>query len=148
MMTSKRLTAILLSLAVGAAATAAHADAVKYRRLVMRAIGGHMGAIVQIAKGAVPHTGHMLTHAKALEATIGLVKEAFKNEAMAKGSRATEKIWSDWTGFTGKADNAAKAANVLVGTIENNGNVGGAIKGLGKACGACHKAYRKKKKKR
>ena len=146
MFRSKTIATSIMALVLACAAGAASADAVKYRKAVMKGIGGHMGAMSQIAKGNVSHAGHMLVHAKALEATIRLAKAAFKDKALDETSTATDKVWSDWSGFAKKADAASKAANVLVRTLENSGDVGAAMKGLGKSCGGCHKAYRKKKK--
>jgi cytochrome c556 len=125
----------------------ASADATKYRQTVMKGIGAHMSAMGQIAKGEISHTGDMLGHAKALEMTMGMVSSAFKEKTSGGKTTAKDTIWSDWDGFAKKATESSKAANVLVRTIENGGDVGAARGALGKTCGGCHKKFRVKKKK-
>lgn len=125
----------------------ASADAIKYRQTVMKGVGAHMSAMGQITKGEVNHTGDMLGHAKALEMTIGMASSAFKEKTSGGETTAKDEIWSDWDGFAMKAQESYKAANVLVRTIENGGDVGAARGALGKTCGGCHKKFRVKKKK-
>lgn len=140
------IVAMVLS-AVSGLAIAADADAIKYRRTVMKGVGAHMGAMGQIMKGMAPHKAHLAAHARSLEATVNLTADAFKAKTSGGDTTALDKVWSDWDGFMAKAKDSSKAANVLVRTIENDGDVGAAMKALGKTCGGCHKPYRKKKKK-
>ena len=46
---------------------------IKYRQGVMKAIGGHAGAIAQIAYGGVDHGGHLADHANAFAALTKMV---------------------------------------------------------------------------
>ena len=82
-----------------------------------------MGSLGQIVKGGVPHKGHMLAHAMALESTLDMVSDAFKTQTSGGKTTATDKIWTDWKGFVAKANDASKAANALVRTIEDDGDM-------------------------
>jgi len=68
----------LIGLAVAsvtpALAAGGGAEAIKYRQSVMKAIGGHMGAIAAYVKGEVDHAAHVPVHADALrEASIEVI---------------------------------------------------------------------------
>ena len=142
---SRGLGVVLLAGASALALQPASADAIKYRQAVMKAVGGHMGSMGQIIKGQVDHKSHLAPHAKAMAATLALTLEAFEEKTMGGETRALDKIWADWSGFEAKANDAVKAAQALVTAAESGGDVGAAMKGLGKTCGGCHKPYRKKK---
>ena len=133
------------SLLASGAAFAADAEALKYRQTVMKGVGAHMGAMGQIAKGEAEHPMHLVKHARAIEGNLSMVVDAFAMKTSGGETAALDKIWSDWDEFKAKAAEAEKAANVLVHTIENKGDVAAAMKTLGSACGGCHKAFRKQK---
>lgn len=142
--TVRRLIAGTLGAVCAAIVSTAQADPIVYRQSVMKVNGGHMGAMAQIVGDKVPHGAHLLAHAQGLATSVGMVKEAFMEKANSDKSAALDEIWSDWDGFAAKADDAQKAADALVRTIESNGDVAAARKELGAACGACHKAFRQK----
>ncbi len=132
----------------GAAIAAGQESVIKYRRTLMKGVGAHMGAMAQLAKGEVPHRQHMLVHAKALAMSLPLAADAFKAQTDGGDTTALPKIWEDWSGFEGKLSDAKDASAALVAALEagDGTSVGEKFKALGKACGSCHKAYRKKKK--
>ena len=144
MLRGKHIAASLAAVVLACVAGTAAADAVKYRQSVMKSVGGHMGALNHIARGNVPHTGHLLAHATALEASLGMAPEAFKEKSMEGETNVTEEIWSDWAGFESKANDATQAAAAVVRAVETSGDVAAALKELGATCGGCHKAYREK----
>ena len=76
-------------------------EAIKYRKAAMKAVGGHIGGLVAILKGSVPHKDALKAHADgfAAAATLALQKAAFMQNTDGKGSEATTataKVWSDW----------------------------------------------------
>ena len=60
----------------------------------------------------------------------------------AKATRAKSENWSDWSTFKAKLGALKKIASNLA-----DGNLA-AAKGMGKACGGCHKLFRGKKAKK
>lgn len=149
----KLLVPALVGLAVAVAAPAfaagGGAEAIKYRQNVMKAIGGHMGAIAAYMKGEVDHAAHVPIHADALMETSRAVADLFpKGSGPEAGeTRALGKVWEDPSGFDAavKAMEAAaeKFAEVAAGTADRKA-LGAAFAELGKSCGACHNAYRSK----
>ena len=98
-------TALVLSTALGGAGpVAAETDegVLKYRQGVMKAIGGHTGAIAQIAKGNANQAGSIAIHTQGLHALSTLVAEAFRANVSEGKTRAKPEIWSDWSGFESK----------------------------------------------
>ena len=78
------------------------------------------------------------------------IPEAFRDKVITKKSRAKAAIWKQKDKFDGIARKLSKA----VGKFENEAarrnlsKMKKAMKAIGKNCGACHKAFRKKKKKK
>ncbi len=62
--------AMILVLGFGAQALAVDEpqNVIKYRQAVMKAIGGHTGAIVGVVKGEVSYVGHVAAHARGINA--------------------------------------------------------------------------------
>ena len=123
---------------------------IAYRQAIMKAIGGHMGAIAMAAKGDVTFTDEVAGHALAINELsknmaryfpAGSGKEAGETEALAV-------IWEKWPDFEVAIETlgteSAKLAEVAqsgdrtaiavqTGELGNNG------------CGGCHKTFREKK---
>ena len=61
-----------------------------------------------------------------------------------KQTRALPAIWTDWSGFEKDAHALTAAAEHLekVAKAGDKDAIAKAAGGVGKACGACHKAYR------
>lgn len=121
-------------------------SAIKYRQSVMKAAGGHAGALGAIAKGQVSHTSHIPVHAQAVKGLSMQVLDAFKQEAVSEKSRAKTEIWSDWAGFEKAASRFETASAKLAEAAGGKGDMGAAMKELFGSCKGCHKDYRKKKK--
>ena len=141
--------AVLIAAVVGAplVAGASEEGEVKYRKAIMKGIAGHAGAIAEIAKGNVGHTGHLQGHAHALVELSQLVPSAFKNNAMGFKTTAKEEVWSDWAGFDSKAGDLERASLAVVEAAKSGpGAVKGKLGDLFDTCKACHKEYRVKKK--
>ena len=120
---------------------------IKYRQSIMKAIGGHMGALGTNAKGKLGHGSDAAFHAASLRSLLGMIPDAFKTKTDGGKTRAKAKIWDDWAGYEKAAMNAEKAAADLVAALNAGGseNYGAKLKAVGKGCGGCHKKYRAKK---
>jgi len=120
---------------------------VKYRQTLMGGVGADMGAISAILKNRLMLPGHVESHARQLAASAKLVSAAFKNRGAGQPTDAKAKIWKDWSGFEDAIKDFDMAANTLAEAAAGSdpAAIGPAVKGLGKSCGGCHKAYRKPK---
>jgi cytochrome c556 len=119
---------------------------IKYRQAIMKGLSGHGGAIAQIAKGKVSHTAALKGHAHALLELTKLVPAAFKNQTTGK-SRSKGEVWSDWSGFDGKAGDMERAALDVVKAADSGPEaVKKTLGPLFDSCKGCHKNYREKKK--
>ena len=139
----------LLGLGIIGAATAQDEEgAIKYRQSVMKAVGGHTGAIAQIVKKNNPNKSHLTPHADALEELMEMVPAAFEPKTSGGETRAKAKIWTDASGFKEAAREAQTAARAFHEATEsgNEGNIGRRLDALLKTCKGCHDEYREKKK--
>lgn len=139
----------LMIFAVPLSVAQANEDDIKYRKGVMKILGGHMGSMAAIAKKKVPHTGHFATHAKGLAEAARLVGEVFPNgsDEMAGETEVTMAVWE-------KPDDFKKAVDMLVDASAKlaeasaGGDMGATMAAfgeLGKTCKNCHDNFRKKK---
>jgi cytochrome c556 len=120
---------------------------VQHRQKVMQANGGHMGAIGAIMKNKLPYTSDIVVHAQAMQMTSTVIEDAFKKEVTEGKTDAKPDIWKDWDKFVAAAkamgDESGKLAEVArTGDMEA---IDAQVKALGKACGDCHKPFRKPK---
>ncbi|KAA3630622.1 MAG: cytochrome c [Proteobacteria bacterium] len=126
-------------------ATATHADPeemIKYRKNVMKAIGGHSGALFAIARDRAGDASHLEAHVRSLAATSMLVKDVFQSESELGDTRAAPEIWSDPEGFAKAVATLEDAASGVLTAYESNGDLGAALNALGKSCKGCHDDYR------
>lgn len=133
---------VALSTFLVALAASASEGEVSYRETTMKAIGGHMGAIVGIIRGEVPHTDHLATHASAMADLAEIAPTLFPESS--KGGDALDAIWEDSEDFASKL-NAFKEATAAFETAAESGERGeimGAFRGVGQACKGCHDDYR------
>ncbi len=151
----RRLTMLLAGLLVAGNMSAALADghaeaSAKYRQAVMKAIGGHTGAIAAVAKGQVDHGDHVVHHAVSL-AEMGAITADLFPEGSGPDDYADTGVLNDvWSkpdefkaAVTAFRDQSAKLAEVAKG-----GDMKATMaefQNLGKTCGGCHKPFRKKK---
>lgn len=147
---SRKLLIAALPVVIGAGLAlpaGADEDAVKYRQSVMKAIVGHMGGVVAIVTGKVPHEAHLLTHARGLNDTAQLIGDAFAEETLAGETRALDKIWDDPEGFEKAYTRLQDAVAALLEAAESGGAqaAGAKLEAVGNACKGCHEDYRKEK---
>lgn len=124
------------------------ANAIKYRKMVMGALGAHIGAISSVVKGEVSHGAHVPAHAKALYATSLMLPDIFPEGSDMGDTRAKPVIWQEWDKFQGRIKDLNAAAEKLSQIAESGdmAAVGAQLKEVGEACGGCHKPYREEKK--
>ena len=127
------------------------ANVIKYRKNVMKSIGGNIGAISGVVKGEVSFTGDVAAHARGIQEMSKLVGPLFPkgtDNKMQADTRALPAIWEDWAKFEAavKAFQTASANLVQVAEAGDPSAFGGALQQLGKSCGGCHKPFRAEKK--
>lgn len=123
------------------------ANVLKYREMVMTALGAHIGSIASVVKGEVSYGEHVATHARALHATSLMMPDVFPEGSAVGESRAKPEIWQEWDKFQGLIRDLNAQAEKLAQVAESGDMtaIGAQLQETGKACGNCHKPYRKEK---
>lgn len=119
---------------------------IKYRKAVMKSIGGHMGAMVAIVTGKVPHKGDWQAHASAIAAQADIVPHIFPEGSDFGETNAKPEIWDKPDDFK-KALARFKSAADAMAKVAASGDMKAApaaLKTLGGACGGCHDAFQAK----
>ncbi|MDX1422379.1 MAG: cytochrome c [Kiloniellales bacterium] len=122
---------------------------IAYRQSIMKAIGGHMGAIAMAAKGDVSFTDEVAFHARAInEMSMHLTRLFPEGSGKEAGeTRALPVIWEKWDEFTAAAENLGTESAKLVEVAESGDRAAIAAQTgeLGnEGCGGCHKTFREK----
>ena len=138
------------ALAAGMAMPASAADDqayVKYRQKVMSGVGADMGAISDILKNGLPFTASIALHAERLEDAASLIPTAFEKRVVDGPTDAKPEIWEKPEEFLEAIRALADAADDLEDAASDGdaAEIQTAFKALGKACGGCHKPFRKPK---
>lgn len=118
-----------------------------YRQKLMQSVGANMGAIGDILKHGLPLEGNITGHAESLYTHAGQIAAAFEHRATAGPTDAKPEIWDDPAGFGAAVEAFRQEAEKLV-ELSGSGDraaVGAQMRNVGKACGGCHKPYRKPK---
>jgi cytochrome c556 len=137
----------VLALGICFSAFADPEEAIKYRKNVMKSIGGHTGAVFAITGGKVDHQAHLNGHVKSLAASAMMVKNIFPEESANGDTEAKPEIWSQPDDFAAAVTQLEEAASNLENVVDsgNMDAMGDALKALGGACKNCHDNYRVKK---
>lgn len=121
-----------------------------YRQKVMKSMGASMGAIGDILKHKLPFAGHIGVHAGDISRMSAVIAEAFEKEITEGRTDSKPDVWQDWDKFVAAAktlqEEGVKLADVAAGG--DMAAIGAQVKNLGKACGDCHKPFRKPKEER
>lgn len=119
---------------------------IKYRQAMMKAIGGHTGAISQIMRGKVAPEGDLLMHSLALAALNRNLTRLFPEGSDFGETKAKEAVWSDWAKFEQAAGEAKQATADLAAKAAGGDRrqIANAWKAVGKSCKGCHKEFREK----
>ncbi len=142
----------LVAAAAVAGMTAAEAadepeNVIKYRRIVMQSHGTHLLPISMIASGEVSFTGHIAAHARAAHAVSLMLADLFPKGTDVGDTRAKPEIWQNWAKFETAVETLKTATAELVRVAEGGdlAAIGAQLQNVGKACGGCHKPFRKEK---
>ena len=141
---------VLFGLASPAQAVDEPENAIKYRQSVMKAMDGHIGAIVGVVKGEVSYVDHVAAHARGINEMSKLLPGIFPkgtSQFESANTRALPAIWDDFSKFEAAAKvlEVESAKLVEVAASGDLGAIGGQLQNLGKACGDCHNLFRQKK---
>jgi cytochrome c556 len=144
-MTRKLALMVALVLVVGGAAHAQGIDPIKTRQAGLDLLAATLGGV----KAVVTANGDVKTlegPGKAIQ-KWGMIFPTLFPAGSDKGeTKAAPTIWSDNAGFQKAAMNLSAAGETLA-TAAKSGDAAAAaaaFKGVGEACGACHKEYRLK----
>ena len=121
-----------------------------YRQKVMKSMGASMGAIGDILKHKLPFAGHIGVHASDISRMSAVIAEAFEKEITEGRTDSKPDVWQDWDKFVGAAE-ALQEQGAKLAEVASGGDmaaIGAQVKNLGKACGDCHKPFRKPKEER
>ena len=145
----KRITIIWLLFATFgmSLSTQAQESTVMYRKSIMGAVGGHAGAIAEIAYGGVDYSDHMVGHTEALKVLTTLVLTAFREEVITEDppTRAKAAIWEQWSEFEQYANDLQQAAADVAEAAQSGdmNAVATSLDPLWDACKGCHEPFRK-----
>lgn len=120
-------------------------DVIKYRRNVMKAVAGHMGAVGAIVQGKVAYKGDLADHAKALQALMRDIPGLFPKDSDFGETNALDAVWSKRPEFEKRAKDAGSKAAAFAKATQG-GDAGAAFKALGDTCKGCHKDFRREEK--
>ena len=153
-MMKRTLCALSAGLALSLAGQGLAADSpenlVKYRQSVMKAIGGHTGAIAAVVKGEVSFGAHVANHARGIKDMSLIVPDIFPPNSGPMDyadTGALPAIWEQQAKFK-EAITAFQSAAAKFAEIAEGGDrqaIAAGLGALGNACGGCHKPFRQKK---
>ena len=113
----------------------------------MKSNGANLGSIGDILKNKLPYAGNIAGHARNINTGAKMIAAAFKKELHRGKTDAKPEIWQKWSEFEDAAKNLEEQSAKLA-DVASSGDmaaIGAQLKQMGKACGACHKKFRKKK---
>ncbi|MCG6873174.1 MAG: cytochrome c [Gammaproteobacteria bacterium] len=138
---------LFLGLSVGSMVLAAEPeDIIKYRKAVMKSMGGHVGAINQIVRGKVDYN-HIRFHSEALAAALGTVGDLFPPDSDFGETAALPAVWAKRTEFEKHAQHAANDGAQFLAVVKagDSSKYGPAFKTVLDGCKGCHDDFREKK---
>ncbi len=116
----------------------------KYRKAVMKVVGGHMGSIGTILRGGV-HMEDLKLHANGMASIAQVAPHVFPEGTDTGKTNAKANIWQEPEDFKMAMDKFVAAADnfAVVANAGDMANIGGAVKQLGGSCKGCHDDYKK-----
>jgi cytochrome c556 len=141
--------AALMTVSFMAPAAFANDDGeIKYRKSVMKSVGGHMGAIAGIMKSETVNTAHLQLHADSLATLSAIAGDLFPADSdMGADTTVLPAVWEkpeDFAKAIKQFQDAATGFSVAVKTGDM-AQTGAAMGKLGEACKNCHENFREKK---
>ena len=121
-------------------------DLIKYRRGVMKAVGGHMSATSLIVRGKVPHKNQLKQHVNALKLLTNDIPALFPEDSDFGETRARAEIWERQEDFAKAAKTSNDSIANLLKAVEggNDSDIQASFKKVGQGCKGCHKDFREK----
>ena len=117
-------------------------DLIKYRKNVMNANGGLMGAANAILQGKIDAKGQLPAYAKALAGLDQNLAALFPSGTNSGDTDALPEVWSKRADFERRArDSQTKAA--AFAQAANGKDATAKFKDLSDSCKSCHKDFRK-----
>jgi cytochrome c556 len=154
MQISKKLNILVLALGlIAVTGTSVWADAgdIGYRQKVMKAVGGHMGAMASILKGQGGSMKDIAVHAGAMAELARISQSVFPDDStsMEGKTQALDAIWDKPDAFA-KVNKAFQMEAEKLAKLAKGGDKGAIAAQLGalgkNGCKACHTDFREKKK--
>lgn len=140
---------LILSLSAHHASAADEpSNLVKYRQAIMKAIGGHMGALGAVAKGEVSFTDEVVGHAHAINEMSKNVLRLFPEGSgyeVDKKTNALPAVWERWADFEAavKALQDESAKMLIAAESGDAAAFGQQVGALGRdGCTNCHDTFR------
>jgi cytochrome c556 len=137
--------ALALTFAAGPGLAEEPENYIKYRQLMMKAIGGHMGAASQILRGLVAPEGDLQVHAQSLAALTTNIPRLFPEGSDFGETEALPAIWDDRAKFEEAAEAAKTATSAFAEAVAGGDmeTIAAAHREVGKSCKGCHESFRK-----
>ncbi|MBT5701647.1 MAG: cytochrome c [Pseudomonadales bacterium] len=134
---------VLACLGVGQFALADGAAETKYRKSVMKSIGGHMSSMGTILKNQI-HMDDLVIHARGLAGLADIAPEVFPEGSNTKKSKALPAVWENPEEFSQAMDRFIDAAEGMASAAgtEDMSEIGPAIQALGGSCKGCHDDFK------
>ena len=119
---------------------------IKYRQNVMKATGGHMGAIVDILKNRLPLADHIVDHARSIQQNSKMTLAMFPKGTGLGNTKAKPTIWENWSKFESAVQDFERESVKLAKMAESGDMEALAkqVRATGKTCGGCHRNFRKR----
>lgn len=142
---------IALSMTLVSTAIAGGAEDINYRQKIMKAVGGHMGAMASIAKGKSGRPSDFAGHAHAMAELAKISIHVFpKGSGPSAGKTGVlDTVWQKPDEFKAVAK-AFVTESAKLAKFAKRGDLKAAGKQLGalgkNACKACHDSFQQKKK--
>ncbi len=139
---------MLAMLAPLALSAAEPEDIIKYRKNVMKAVGGHTSAAGAIVQGKVDYKTHLAGHVRALQAMTRDIPGLFPKDSDFGETNAKDEVWKKRTEFEKAASNARTKVEAFAKAVQggNQQAIAASFKDMGEGCKACHKDFRKEEK--
>jgi len=141
--------AALAAMSFTAPAMADEAGEIKYRKAVMKSIGGHMGAIAGIFKAETGNQTNLGVHTQGMADLANITASVFPAGSDFGETGALPAVWDKPDEFAMAVKMFADAAAKLNSTTKSGdmAAAGAAFGGLAKTCKNCHENFREKKNK-
>ena len=143
------ITGLLLTVLAPLALSAAEPeDIIKYRRNVMKSIGGHTSAAGAIVQGKVDYKAHLAEHARALQAMTKDIPGLFPKDSDFGDTNAKDGVWSKRAEFEKAANNVKTKVEAFAKAVQGGKQdaIVASFKDMGEGCKGCHKDFRKEEK--